>query len=158
MNKKQTVRVLPGAALLSSLVLVGACATNPVVEKSGPKAVDCGQLPNDVSVDIILDAAGCPVDADPNQFPVANTKAICWQSVNTAGEKINGDYELWFEPFRGQPFKANGQGIVRLQLNPDAPATEVNGIEYKYTIEGKGCPGLPGTPAKYKDPRFTVRR
>jgi hypothetical protein len=174
MNKKQNTNVLPGMALLGAVFFVGAYASITSAQPSpeDPSAQDPSAeqssaeepTPNYVCkadeecVDIEFTAKGCPVKAIPPDFEVENTKHIVWQSVDADGNDITTvDYEIYFDPFKGQPHTSTGKGRVKRKIDETAPATPPaeGGIGYKYTVAGTTCPD-PKT--KYHDPRFSVRR
>jgi hypothetical protein len=161
MNKKQNAKVMPGMALFGAVVLMGAYAMNSVAEEANaeepaPEVVNCEGLgAASKIVKIKFEANGCPITAIPDKFEITGTeKFICWESVDSAGNRRNFHFELFFDPFNGAPHGSGGNGLVRAKINKDAPITE-SGVDYKYTVSGKDCPDKD---AKFYDPRFTVRR
>ena len=176
MNTKQNVKMVPGMALISAVVLVGAYAMNSIAQEPSGEVVQtspesaesnvqvpvkCQNAQNNVCIDIVFDSDGCPKKAIPNgedgNFYVKNSKRVVWQSVDDTPVQnpIAADYEIFFDPFKGQPHKSNGNGRISRLFDQNAPA-DVSGIEYKYSIVGlsDNCADA----KKIHDPRFKVRR
>jgi hypothetical protein len=157
MKKRQNSKVVPVMALFGTVALLGACAPNST---STQVATKCTNSPANVCIDIAFDSQGCPKSANPNgdnqPFYVENSKRVIWQSVDNtpAANPIKAGYEIFFDPFKGQPHKSNGIGRVSAVFDPKAPSTPAAGpgIEYKYSIVGDSCKDKP------HDPRFLVRR
>ena len=105
MNKKQNAKVMPGMALFGAAILVGAYAMNSVAELTTEPAqdlVDCAGIAggNSQVVKIKFEANGCPMKALPDKFEITGTeKFICWESVDSAGNRLIFDFELFFDPF-----------------------------------------------------------
>jgi hypothetical protein len=82
---------------------------------------------------------GCPVSVslDLVSLDKSNGDTVRWTSDS-------GDaYEIYFDPFRGQPHRSNPQGILRSPaLDPGIP----DNVSYKYTIVGVNCPNSPYDP------------
>ena len=140
MTKMFTKRQLRGAALSGALVLMTASAAHSIAQEQAacPSNTQC--------VSIAFDGNGCPTSATPAMFDIENNKRVQWQSVPAES------YEIYFDPFKGQPHKSNSNG--ELKSNPfdtKSPAT-ASGIAYKYTIVGDKCPNAP------LDPGFRLRR
>lgn len=176
MNKKQNEKAVPGMVLWCAVALVGAIASNAIAQEpsaevaqtSADAAQTSNQVPdkcdrsnqNNVCIDITFDSNGCPTAVDPdgenNPLYIKNSKRVIWQSVDDtpAENPIKEGYEVYFDPFTGQPHKSNGNGRVTALFDPKAPSTPEAGpgIEYKYSIVGDRCLGKP------YDPRFKVRR
>jgi hypothetical protein len=134
-GKRRPLYIIAGCAAL----LVTACSPAPRVAK----------LP-DIPVNIVFDG-NCPVAVQP-PTPVDVSKAadqrIKWQSVNGAGEPIDREYEIFFDPFKGSPLKSNAKGFRRSpKISGETPVN----VEYKYSVRGKGCD------KDAYDPRFVVR-
>ena len=155
MNRKRNTKVFQSIALLSAVILADASAQNP--QETRPNLVDCDGLSAGEVVTIKFNANSCPSEAYPADFNVEDTqKFICWVSVDSAGNRKVFDFELFFDPFQGNPLGSGGTGRVRKKIDSDAPLTS-DGVEYKYTIEGKDCSST-NPDDKYLDPRFWVRR
>lgn len=164
MNKNQTAKVVSGVALVGALALTGAYAVKSIAQEPSSQTssieqtvVDDECKPDDKCVEITFTDKGCPVEVSDDDFEVKNTKHIVWQSVDAGGDPIVVDYEIYFDPFKGQPHKGVGNGRIKRKIDDKAPATYAGqkAIEYKYTIYGVPC--TQGTDM-YLDPRFTVRR
>jgi len=63
-------------------------------------------------------------------FCVGRTDFVIWQSDNPP----NAVYEIFFDPFRGTPLKAEGNGRIKKRIEDKAPIAD-----YKYSIVRDGC-------------------
>jgi len=124
---------------LLSLSLLG-CGSNP--STPGVRSV------KDVTVN--FDDAKCPVstsfEGQLEGVPLlqADVDHIRWIS-----NPENIKFEVFFEPFQGQPIKSNGQGITNKKKT--MKADDVPLTDYKYIVWNKiDCPDAP------LDPNFRV--
>jgi hypothetical protein len=146
MKNMFTTMQLRGVALSGALILM----TTSAASSSAQESASCSA--NSVCVSVTFSGAGCPESVSPADFLVENTKLVVWQSVNADGQPTKERYEIFFDPFKGQPHKSNGNGQLKsTPFDSNAPAT-ASGIEYKYTIVGDRCPSAP------LDPGFRLRR
>jgi hypothetical protein len=144
MNIYTQAKMFRGLTAFCTAILVGACAHHSKVEDPYSK--------DDVPVSIEFTAMGCPKKATPENFDVDQGKRIVWQAVDTAGKPMDTRYEIYFDPFKGQPLKSDVRGRRRSPpFDRGTPGTP-EGIEYKYSIVGEACKNAP------LDPRFKFRR
>jgi hypothetical protein len=138
--------VLAGLVLASATIFLVACVSHQNAETTHTMA--CNDVPQnggDHDVKIMFDANGCPDSVDQEEFDVEKSKRIVWQSVDPEGK--TPDYEIYFDPFKGNPLKSNGKGNRK---SPPFKSCSPPGV-YKYTIVGTSCAGDP------LDPRFRLR-
>ena len=148
MNRMTTMHQLaiPVFALVGSATFLSACATNYNEEPSNSLT--------DVEVNIEFTSKGCPTSVSRDDFLIDNAKRVVWQSVDQKGKKVDMVYEIYFDPFKGQPLKSTPKGRRKSPpFDSFAPATnDDKGITYKYSIVGTTCTDKP------MDPRFRLRR
>lgn len=103
---------VPGGSSLKSYTVTITWMTSDIckVDKVTEQSTDC-------------------VDDKPG-FCVARTDFIIWQSNNPS----NADYDIYFDPIRGMPLQARGNGRIVRQIDDNAPLAE-----YKYSIVRDGC-------------------
>jgi hypothetical protein len=129
-----------GVVLASAAVFIGACA------HSGMQGMTCppDDLTRDLVVKIEFDDNKCPKPITCDNPGVSKAKRVIWESSDAVGNKP--DYEIYFDPFKGQPLTSTN-GVKRSPpFDSNTPAGE-----YKYTIVGTECRGKP------LDPRFRLR-
>ena len=89
-------------------------------------------------------ASGCPLSVDKPILKMASggNDKVQWDSEpNTAG------YQIFFDPFKGQPITGNPQGNTSpIGLSGAAPP----GVDFEYTVYNSACPESP------LDPRIRV--
>jgi hypothetical protein len=124
--------------LLFCVGLVGGCA-------SAPKNVATTK-----NVEITFNAQGCPTAVTPNTAIEISKSAgdkVKWQAVDSSGDDLGTDFDIYFDPFKGRPLNSNRKG--RVQSPPIDSDTPV-GVEFKYTIVGSECLASP------LDPRIII--
>jgi hypothetical protein len=130
-----------GVVVAGVVTFMGALASTTVAQVSTV----------DVNVNIEFDAAGCPQSVDLDDFFVDKAKRVIWQSVDADGNIFDQSYEIYFDPFKGQPLRSDNKGRRKSPpFDTGAPAT-AEGIQYKYSIVGDNCKHAP------YDPRFRLR-
>jgi hypothetical protein len=146
MNINIQAMMFRGLTACGVAILVGACASNSKAQE--PDSI------GDIPVSIQFDASGCPKKVTPEIFDVDQGKRIVWQAVDKDGRNMDIRYEIYFDPFKGQPLKSDPKGRKKSPpFDRNAPATPPpKGIEYKYSIVGEECKDEP------LDPRFRLRR
>ncbi|MFK8048465.1 MAG: hypothetical protein AB8B81_08530 [Halioglobus sp.] len=119
--------------------LFAACGSHHVVDNS-----------RDITVKIVFDDAHCPVGVIPEKSIDVSKQAdqrILWQAVDKKGNPVDERYEIFFDPFKGNPIRSRSHGSERSpRISADSPVD----VEYKYSIRGEKCDG----PAL--DPRFRL--
>lgn len=124
--------------LLSGLVLAGGCADQEVKKY--------------VTVNIDVDAQGCPARADPELVTVSRSagESVRWVARESAaaekGKPASSDREftVYFDPFMGGADNRSSKNGV-LKSRPLSTKIPV-GVKYKYTIVTDACPDRPLDP------------
>lgn len=127
-------------AMIGVIALFTACGSQPTSDNR----------PGDIPVNIVFDDSHCPIAVDPSKpFDVSKSKGqhIAWQAVNKAGKPVDERYEIFFDPFKGNPIKARSHGSVR---SPKISGSSPINVEYKYSIRGEKCE------RGALDPRFRI--
>lgn len=121
------------------LALFTACGSHHVDNSS-----------KDISVQIVFDDSHCPIAVIPDKGIDVSKEAdqrIAWQAVDKQGKSVDERYEIFFDPFKGNPIRSRSHGSKRSpRISADSPIDVV----YKYSIRGEKCDG----PAF--DPRFRL--
>jgi hypothetical protein len=140
------------AALFMNAMVVNVSAEESNIEEPTVEGctADVWNITKDAAIFIEFNGA-CPVLVNPPDLYVTKGKRIFWQAVDASGTKIQAEYEIFFEPFKGMDLKAEvGDGGLVRSRPIDWNAANL-GIEFKYTVVGKGCEHTP------LDPRFRLR-
>ena len=93
----------------------------------------------DFTIKILFNTTtNCPMLVDTPTLDANLGDRVGWQSVdeNDVSTEISADYEIFFDPFRGQPKQSNGTGKV-----PSTPIDQgtPQAVSFKYTIVGDNC-------------------
>ncbi len=105
----------------------------------------------DHSVKILFDADNCPTAADPAMLDTVLADSVQWQSYDSTGTTVTQeDYEIFFDPFQGQPIKSNAQ-TGRTQRRNFANGIP-DRVTYKYSVVGNDC----ATGAAPLDPHIRI--
>lgn len=137
---------------LATLALVASCFQNPSgsVRKvalgdgspANPWIVTVKFNPSD-HCDITGTTPDPTTCSSGSGFCVERNHKIEWRS-----DPPNTQYEIFFDPFRGRPYRAKTDGTLSMNIDPNAPIAE-----YKYSVLGLGC-----TPTEKNthDPRIRI--
>lgn len=115
--REWSVRGLTLAAVVTVASLVMACSRNASISPTVIKIIYDGDCPDSVNKTLKTD--------------VERGEQVRWQSVDKSGGIITREYEIYFDPFAGNPIKTTGGG----KTNPKPIDTNTpEYVDYKYTV------------------------
>ncbi len=144
MNSTAYGKAINRALVILVALLISACTAQTNTQfrpckKGGPGNNHC-------LVKISFDKLGCPISVDEDSFDVEKARRIYWVSVYPPELAEPPEYEIYFDPFKGNPIKTRKNAKVSPRFDRSAPD-----VVYKYTIVGTACKHKP------LDPRFRLR-
>ncbi|MFV0277299.1 MAG: hypothetical protein ACK5HY_08960 [Parahaliea sp.] len=131
---------LVGCAVLA----VAGCSSTHGVGKPGA-GTEPPLAKRYLPVEVVFDEEGCPLSLKPAVVELSRRSAegVEWRAVGNE----NANFDVYFDPFGVSAASMLREKHV-VKSGPvarGAPATR-QGIEYKYTILGTGCPQKPLAP------------
>ena len=130
------VRGLALSAVVTFASLVKASSHEALISPTVIEIIYDGDCPDAINTTLKTD--------------VKRGEQVRWQSVDKSGGTITRKYEIYFDPFVGNPIKSVGDG----KTNPRTIDTKIpEEVDYKYTVvtinSSNNCDPL--------DPRLRVR-
>ena len=129
MNKKNSSK-----SVLNTINTIAAAVLVTTVLASCTSAQSMAQ-PADVTIKVKIlpdpnhGGALCPDSVDLINPDVYSGKFVIWQAVNAAGDNLSYKFDIYFNPFKGQPHHSSAQGKLSERINAKSPK-----VDYKYTV------------------------